>query len=600
MLKARKAKGPKPHSFPNKLLLNQWLISLFGIDPLGKDQERPFHLLAGPIKDPKLEGLDADNLHHFYHYLSDSLLFSDKWPGALLAGFKLDRAMLLCYEENIVRHTREINQRRSRPVVWKYYQWLTLLFVEIYLDCFFGNRDELLSELNAYTDRFNNRWEREGYEKLVRYETGDRQKRNPLPFFAEDDLNKLCLQSATGSGKTLLMHVNLLQYRHYAEKHGRANELSRVILLTPNERLSEQHLAELRASGIPAAPYLKTQGGLFAQAKGLTRVDVMEITKLADQEGPNTVATRSLGDQNLLLVDEGHRGMSGKEEGAWFSRRGELCLKGFTFEYSATFQQAVRASGNADFENSYAKTVVFDYSYRWFYEDGFGKDYEIDNLPHPDRDTIKRLVEKGSIKKASQLDHARDVAHVLMPYFLTACLLKFYQQLRIYQENPQAFEPFNLEKPLWVFVGSTVSKAKGTKVEKAVASDVARIIGFIADFLANPEAAKQRMLHILTGSGKDTGLLDRNGNDIFEGAFIYLAKAMNKGETIQELYRDMLVRLFNHEGGGRLVLERIKGNQAKWPFAWALPKRLSASSMWVMPKAFATMWLRWRLRTNYR
>ncbi len=63
-----------------------------------------------------------------------------------------------------------------------------------------------------------------------------------------------------------------------------------------------------------------------------------------------------------LQVDEGHRGMSGKEEGVWFTRRGDLCAKGFTFEYSATFEQAVQASGNSEFENSYAKTIVFDYS----------------------------------------------------------------------------------------------------------------------------------------------------------------------------------------------------------------------------------------------
>ena len=30
----RKSRGPKPHKFRNKLLLNQWLVSLFGIDPL--------------------------------------------------------------------------------------------------------------------------------------------------------------------------------------------------------------------------------------------------------------------------------------------------------------------------------------------------------------------------------------------------------------------------------------------------------------------------------------------------------------------------------------------------------------------------------------
>ena len=34
---------------------------------------------------------------------------------------------------------------------------------------------------------------------------------------------KICLQNATGSGKTLLMHVNVLQYRHYASKHGKEN-----------------------------------------------------------------------------------------------------------------------------------------------------------------------------------------------------------------------------------------------------------------------------------------------------------------------------------------------------------------------------------------
>ncbi len=298
--------------------------------------------------------------------------------------------------------------------MWTYFQWLTLLFIEIYLDRFFTDRQLLLDDLNHFVARFNRQWE----------DYAD------MPLYVADDLNKLCLQNATGSGKTLLMHVNLLQYRHYARRHGKDKDLSRVILLTPNERLSEQHISEFFESNINAMDFAKAGHNLFTQALGLGRVDVLEITKLADQEGPNTIATRSLGDQSLLLVDEGRRGMSGKEEGAWFARRSELCAKGFTFEYSATFEQAVRASGNPDFENSYAKTVVFDYSYRWFYEDGFGKDYKIDNLPHPKKEIIARLIEKGNLLKASRLEHERDVAQALMPYFMTACLLKFYQQLR--------------------------------------------------------------------------------------------------------------------------------------------------------------------------
>ena len=69
---------------------------------------------------------------------------------------------------------------------------------------------------------------------------------------------------------------------------------------------------------------------------------------------------------------------------------------------------------------------------RVFYEDGFGKDYQILNLP-----------------KSFEEDQV---------VYITACLLKFYQQLRIYEEEAKAFEPFNLEKPLWVFVGSLSSQ----------------------------------------------------------------------------------------------------------------------------------------------
>ncbi|KAF0158956.1 MAG: type III restriction protein res subunit [Syntrophaceae bacterium] len=521
MIKNRKSKI-KNHPFRNKLILNQWLISLFGIDPLVEHREgasvmRPFHKLAAPIRNPHLEGLDADNLHHFYHHLGDSPLFSYAGGDPNATACKMTRGLLLQYEENIVRHTLAINEKRHRPIVWKYYQWLTLLFVEIYLDRFFSNPEILLHDLNVFVERFNARW----------VEFAD------IPPYTADDLNKLCLQNATGSGKTLLMHVNLLQYRHYAKLNGKENDLSRVILLTPNERLSEQHIDEFHASGFLFVIRLEPQKPISFE-----QIDVIEITKLGDQEGPNTIATRSLGDQNLLLVDEGHRGMSGKEEGVWFTRRSQLCAKGFTFEYSATFEQAVQSSGNADFENSYAKTIIFDYSYRWFYEDGFGKDYQILNIPKTYTDVQTK--------------------------YLTACLLKFYQQLRIYEEKKKDFSLFNLEKPLWVFVGSTVTKAKGGSLdEKVVAADVAQIVEFIAAFLAKDQEAISNIQAIITGTGQDTGLLDKDNNDIFAGAFNYLAKVINAGASIDDIYRDILARLFNNAAGGNLCLSRIKGESGE-------------------------------------
>jgi len=514
---ARKRKSTiQTHKFRDKLLLNQWLVSLFGIDPLREGaKKRPFHKLAEPIRDPRLEGLDKDNLHNFYHALVNSNLFWDDVT-------ELSKAQLLAYEENIVHHTQAINTKRHRPVTWKYYQWLSLLFVEIYLDRYFSDRGSLLAALNEYVDRFNSRWP----------EYAD------MAYFNEDELNKLSLQNATGSGKTLLMHVNYLQYKHYSKKYGKEKDLSRVVLISPNERLSEQHIAEFSESNIGASNFSKEGHSLFTQAQGLSRVDVLEITKLGDKEGPNTIATRSLGDQNLLLVDEGHRGLSGKnakaDENAWFKNRAMLCEKGFTFEYSATFDQAVSGTGH---EDDYAKTVVFDYSYRWFYEDGFGKDYQILNLPKSFDD--------------------------LKAVYLTACLLKFYQQLDIYEDKSQSLHPFNIEKPLWVFVGSTVTGGKLGKDEQIVATDVAQIIAFIADFLSSKDKACKRMEEILTGNGQDTGLLDSNGVDIFEGSFTWLAKTMNAGLSYDDLYKNILKRLFNTNTGGHLALDRIKGESGE-------------------------------------
>jgi hypothetical protein len=62
----RNSSGPKQHAFRNKLLLNQWLIFLFGIDPLADNElngikVRPFNKLADPIKDQRLEGLDSES-----------------------------------------------------------------------------------------------------------------------------------------------------------------------------------------------------------------------------------------------------------------------------------------------------------------------------------------------------------------------------------------------------------------------------------------------------------------------------------------------------------------------------------------------------------
>ncbi|MAJ64582.1 MAG: restriction endonuclease subunit R [Micavibrio sp. TMED2] len=526
---ARKPKSKvKPLPFGHKLVLNQWIVSLFGLDPLkghkdGKRTLRPMQPLAKTVKDAP-EGMTSENLHHFYKALDLHLQ----------EGTEITRADLLRYEHNIVSHTLAINEKRDRPIVWKYYQWLSLLFAEIYLDRFFADRAALLDSLNAYVNAFDKYWTDEGYE------TG-------ITPYELDDLNKLCLQNATGSGKTLLMHVNFLQFRQYASKSPLKHDLTRTVLITPNEQLSLQHAREMKGSNIVASRLLTDSGDLLSSGKnGLRQVDFTEVTKLGDTDGPNVIATRNLGDQNLLLVDEAHRGMGSQEERGWFRSRARLSEKGFVFEYSATLKEAVTAAKRPDIEASYAKTILFDYSYRYFYEDGYGKDYRIFNLP----------------RTFSQLEFS----------YLTACLLSFYQQLKLYEDKQSNYAPYNIEKPLWVFVGSSVTKAVSQKKNKKTGevsvkvddtvSDVGKIIKFIAAFLENEAASASEVERIIRGNAEETGLLDENGGDIFAGGFVYLHQLMlREGWKPGDLFRDILEKLFQNRAGGELSIARIKGDE---------------------------------------
>ena len=52
----------------------------------------------------------------------------------------------------------------------------------------------------------------------------------------------------------------------------------------------------------------------------------------------------SFGDDNLVFIDEAHRGTGGDE---WKTNRDKLSAEGFAFEYSATFGQAVNSATGA-------------------------------------------------------------------------------------------------------------------------------------------------------------------------------------------------------------------------------------------------------------
>ena len=501
----RRRTNNKPQvPFPYKLILNQWLLSLFNVDRLEK--------LAEHLKNEALEGLDENNVHRFHHALTAQLFNLTELPTELL----------LEYDQNIVRHTLRLNERRitmgDEPIVWKYFQYLSLLFTEIYLDHYFRDPVDLLKALNKQIEAYN----------ADKPEPDQIGKLDELSE-AWPQLNKLAFWMATGSGKTLLMHANILQFQHYLQKRGRSRELNRILLLTPNEGLSQQHLREFEAAGIEAELFDKNSASKSSQqslpfdgrgVSTLPLVEIIEVTRLRDEMGDKTVAIDAFEGNNLVLVDEGHRGASGGEDGPWMKARNALCEKGFSFEYSATFQQAI--AGNAKLSDQYAKNILFNYSYRYFYGDGFGKDYQILNLDDGTQDNHLEL-------------------------YLVACLLSFFQQQRLHREHGTAFRPFNIEKPLWIFVGGSVTKTLASRD----ASDIVEILKFLARYVANRSDSIARIDRVL-----NQGLVTATGRNLFAGRLSYLNTV---GLTPAQIFDETLSTLFNAPGGGQLYVENLKG-----------------------------------------
>lgn len=483
--------------FADRLVLAPWAVAQLGVTD--------FPQLSGLLKAPEFEGWAEDGGTRYVQQLIARL------PGHGAHGRTLSDDELREYDGNIVGHWKHITRHRNlhgQTLYPLYFQYLGLLVTEIYLDRYFRDSDALIAALNHAVSQSN--------QQLP--------PREQLAPYTADDLNKLAFWMATGSGKTLLMHCHIRQYLHYLGKARRRHELNRIILLTPNEGLSRQHKEEFELSGIEAEFYDRQSGTLFS-GRG---VDIIDIHKLRETSGDKTVAVDTFEGNNLVLVDEGHRGSGGEE---WMDKRARLCARGFSFEYSATFGQAIRAATGTrqkTLTQTYAKCILFDYSYRFFYDDGYGKDFNILNLAE-EREAETR------------------------PLYLTACLLAFYQQCRRFGDGGHSLLPYLLESPLMVFVGGSVTGQRQTQED----TDLVLILKFLAAFIADRAESERRLAALLA---RQDGLV-AGGRRVFERLFPYVEK-LYKPAQASELFGDMLRTVFNAPGG-QLHIVRLMGAEGE-------------------------------------
>ena len=436
---------------------------------------------------------------------------------------QIEPATLAGYDHNIREHLRAINVRRTAPITLRYFQHLAVLYAEIYLDWFFNRPGALMDALN----RFELRRSTDSRLRDVR----------PDLEYQRDDLRKLAFWIATGGGKTLLLHLNYRQFLHYNAARG--SPLDSILLVTPNEGLSEQHLAEMTASAIPCRRFDLRESGGWGDPNA---VRVIEITKLTEVKkgGGLSVPVEAFEGNNLIFVDEGHKGSGGDR---WRSYRDALAETGFTFEYSATFGQALTAARNEALTREYAKAIAFDYSYRYFHGDGFGKDFNILNLR--DDGSAQATAPPPEEDAAERTDR-----------LLLGNLLAFYEQQRVFAEHESALRPYNLARPLWVFVGGTVNAVYSRNKQRQ--SDVLTVVRFLDRVLRNPGGwAVAGIERLLAG---ESGLLRSDGRDVFDGRFGSLRDALL---SPQALYQEILESVLHAPVNDSLRLGFVRGKSGE-------------------------------------
>jgi len=451
------------------LILNKYFLSLFGTDD--------FKFLQQKLKDAP-EKTDIDGKTYFVNVLRS------------LDGLKIPEVDLLRYDTNIQRYVKNISYGRG-TISLKYFQYLAVLFTEIFFDYYKNRKQELIYELNQFLRNYD-----------------DEDIRDLIDEFKEEDLKKIAFWMATGSGKTLIAHINYYQFFHY-----KLFNPDNILFITPNEGLSKQHFDELQRSRISARMY---SGSLDSGLKKENEVLVIEMTKFVEEKkgGGVTLPVDTFEGKNLVFVDEGHKGKKAEEQ-KWAKLRESLAKNGFVFEYSATFGQ-ILSEKNRETLREYSKGIIFDYSYKYFYLDGYGKDFNILNV------------------KESRLSDER-----FQETMFVANLLSFYEQMLFYEDKTTIAKEHNIEKPLWIFVGTTVT---GKEEE----SDVLQIVKFISMTIGNREWLSEKIENILEGR---TGLKDANDKDVFERKFEIL-------RSIDLSIEDIYTRIFN--GKGVLKIYEIK------------------------------------------
>lgn len=352
------------------------------------------------------------------HFLKETIDLFDKSTQEKIEAFDasigLDEKILDAVKKYLKTYNTYLEAQKQNKVTLRYYQILAIYFTEV----FFRSKD---------SKEFEN--------------------------FAK---SALAYWMATGSGKTMIMHINVFQFI----EHNKGFKDLEIIITTPGVNLIHQHEREVT----PLVEYLnKIHRNKIRFTIDTTSALLNKADDFFDFPDNNKY-------QRLILVDEAHIGLGTSQkddEGEFLKLRRRLNIKhSFLFEYSATFHNL-----DSKLESEYSKSIIYDYNYNLFYRDGYGKDFYFEKI-------------NADVLLNGSLDD-----NLALNLKVIEEKLDVFNKLD-YSDIKDLFSANTFpDRPLIAFMGNTVNdKSKEGKGDDEL-SDISKIVDYLAK-LSEKERAK--------------------------------------------------------------------------------------------------------------
>jgi hypothetical protein len=376
------------------------------------------------------------------HFLKETIDLFDKSTQEKIEAFDasigLDEKILETVKKYLKAYNTYLESQKQNKVTLRYYQILAIYFTEVFL----RNRDS------------------KGFEDFAK--------------------SALAYWMATGSGKTMIMHINVFQFM----EHNKGFKDLEIIITTPGVNLIHQHEREVT----PLVEYLNK---IHRNKIRFTIDTTSALLNKADDffDFPDNKKY-----QRLILVDEAHIGLGTSQkddEGEFLKLRRRLNIKhSFLFEYSATFHNL-----DSKLENEYSKSIIYDYNYNLFYRDGYGKDFYFEKI-------------NADVLLNGSLDD-----NLALNLKVIEEKLDVYTKLD-YSNIKDLFSANTFpDRPLIAFMGNTVNdkKDEGKANKKGEVFDELSDISKIVDYLAKlSEAERVKFKNVFNNDYKGKLRLTRN------------------------------------------------------------------------------------------